>query len=337
MSTAILLGAGFSRNWGGLLAQEVFNHLIGHPEIRKRDRLIQLLWQHRSDGGFEDAIAEVQRDYRLDPARYRAELSSLQDAVAQIFGDMNDGYAATPGWEFQQDQAIMVRTFLIQFDALFTVNQDLLLEQKYLNDNVMLGSAGRWDGWQLPGMKLDMQSLQPLQEQATGIWVPSTAAVSNPRAQPLYKLHGSVNWRTDDHQALMIVGGDKAQQIQAHPILSTYAQAFEATLKRPGTRLMVIGYGFRDHHINQVIARAVFEHGLTFFVICPEGAKVAETFRSDLHPGAAMAVFGYDLEAAFARGCVGFSTRQLSEVFGAASGEHTRVMRFVNPTYKRRH
>ena len=51
---------------------------------------------------------------------------------------------------------------------------------------------------------------------------------------------------------------------------------------------MIIGYGFRDHHINRVIARGVREQGLQFFVICTEGAQVAQTFRSHVHAGAAL-------------------------------------------------
>jgi hypothetical protein len=307
MNTVILLGAGFSHNWGGWLAKEVFEHLIGSPEIRKHERLVKLLWQHNSEGGFEDAIAEVQRDFRANPARYGAELQACQAAVGQMFADMNDGYAAEPGWEFQQHQAFMVRTFLVRFAAIFSLNQDLLLEQKYLNDNVRLGSAGKWDDWQLPGMRLNVQSLEPLRERATGLWTPDASMKADSRCQPLYKVHGSVNWRDASNQALMIIGGDKAQLIQTHPILSEYAKVFEALLTRPDSRLMVIGYGFRDHHINRVIARAVYEHGLQFFVICPEGPKVATTLRSEVHPGAALTAFGYDLEDVFERGCVGFS------------------------------
>lgn len=338
MATVILLGAGFSRNWGGRLAQEVFNYLIALPELRKHKRLVQLLWQHNSAGGFEHVIAEVQRDYQLEPARHRAELIALQDAVGQMFADMNDSYAATPRWEFQQQQEFMVRTFLIQFEAIFSLNQDLLLEQKYLNDNVMLGSAGKWGGWQIPGMKLRAHSLQPLQERATGIWIPDASVATDSRCQPLYKLHGSVNWRDAADQTLMIIGGEKADKIEAHPILRAYAQAFAASLVSPGSRLMIIGYGFRDHHINRVIAQAVYDSGLQFFVVCPEGAKVAEVFTSkDAHPGAALTVFGYDLKDVFERGCVGVSTRKLSEIFGSDLAEHTQLMRFVNPIYKRRH
>lgn len=337
MSVVILLGAGFSRNWGGWLAQEVFNYLIGVPELRKHDRLIRLLWQHQSDGGFEDVVAEVQRAYVLDPDAHNAELTTLQTAVHQMFSDMNNGYASTPGWEFQQYRELMVHTFLIRFDAIFSLNQDLLLEQKYLNDNIMLGSSGKWGGWQVPGMKLDPQSFLPLQQRATGIWTPTAQMAIDPRYQPLYKLHGSVNWRTAANQALMIIGGDKARQIGAQPILTSYAEVFESTLMQPEARLMIIGYGFRDHHINRVIGRATYQRGLKFFVICPEGAKIAETFRSNVHPGSALAAFGYDLEDIFARGCVGFSTRKLNETFGTDPGEHTRIMRFVDPTYQSRY
>jgi hypothetical protein len=337
MNAVILLGAGFSHNWGGRLAKEVFQQLIGNPEIRKSERLIRLLWQHNAAGGFEDALAEVQRDYQLDPDRHAAELKVLQNAVLEMFAAMNEGYSAKIDWEFQQDRAFMVRTFLVQFRAIFSLNQDLLLEHKYLNDNVMLGSDGKWGGWQIPGMKLSVGSLEPLQERATGVWTPTGSVQTDARFQPIYKLHGSVNWRDGSNHALMIIGGDKAQQIQTHPVLSAYAQAFEGQLTSGETRLMIIGYGFRDHHINQVIARAVYKHDLQFFVICPEGAKVAETFRSHAHPGAAMTAFGYDLEDVFARGCSGFSTRRLSDIFGTDYGEHSQVIRFVNPMYKRRH
>jgi len=335
MKTAILLGAGFSRNWGGWLAKDVFNRLIGMPAIQRHERLIKLLWQHNSGGGYEDALAEVQRDYRLDPHRHGAELTALQEAVRQVFGDMNEGFAARLDWEFQQQREFLVRTFLVGFEAIFSLNQDLLLEQKYLNDNVMLGSDGKWGGWQIPGMKLDVQSLEPLQARATGIWRPDATMTTDARLQPLYKPHGSVNWHDADNQALMIIGGDKAQQIQSHPILSAHAAAFEAHLMQPESRLMVIGYGFRDHHINRMIVRAVYESGLKFFVICTEGAKVARVFRSDAHPGAALTAFGYDLERVFEQGCSGFSDRQLSEIFGNDRVEHAQVMRFVDPARAR--
>lgn len=34
MQTLLLLGAGFSRNWGGSVASEVFEYLLGTPELK---------------------------------------------------------------------------------------------------------------------------------------------------------------------------------------------------------------------------------------------------------------------------------------------------------------
>ena len=56
----LLLGAGFSRNWGGWLASEVFEYLLGTPEVLADDGLRTHLWNYRL-GGFEDAINELQR------------------------------------------------------------------------------------------------------------------------------------------------------------------------------------------------------------------------------------------------------------------------------------
>jgi hypothetical protein len=43
MSHILLTGAGFSRNWGGWLATEAFEYLLGAVEVD--DQLRHLLWQ----------------------------------------------------------------------------------------------------------------------------------------------------------------------------------------------------------------------------------------------------------------------------------------------------
>lgn len=41
----VLTGAGFSRNWGGYLATEMWGVIMGHPAVESRDRLRSLLRQ----------------------------------------------------------------------------------------------------------------------------------------------------------------------------------------------------------------------------------------------------------------------------------------------------
>jgi hypothetical protein len=62
-------------------------------------------------------------------------------------------------------------------------------------------------------------------------------------------------------------------QMFDHPILWRYQQEFDAYLGRPGARLMVIGYGYNDSHINDAIGRAV-ERGLKLFIVDPLGMEV---------------------------------------------------------------
>jgi phosphatidylserine/phosphatidylglycerophosphate/cardiolipin synthase-like enzyme len=70
------------------------------------------------------------------------------------------------------------------------------------------------------------------------------------------------------------MGGAKVREIGQTPILNWYAKVFEETLTAANSKLMIVGYGFRDEHINAAIARAV-ERGLRLFIIAPEGAELA--------------------------------------------------------------
>lgn len=328
MRSVVLIGAGFSRNWGGWLASEAFEYLLGCPEITSRPHLKGLLWKHQPAGGFEDALAQVQADYRRNPAGHSADLEVMQTIVSRMFADMNHGFAQQIDWEFQQDQRYMVRTFLSRFDAIFSLNQDLLLEQKYLNDNVSLCSGGKWSAWQIPGMKpAPAHNWQFGDTAATGIWVPDGAMTVQPRHQPLFKLHGSSNWRDPAGSSLLIMGGNKAQEIQMHPILNAYLQYFENLLGLPDVRLMVIGYGFRDPHINAAIFNAV-SRGLKFFVIDPLGGGLAQSLNPTRSPGHITARAA--LDEVFETGLIGASRRSLRELFGHDVVEHRKVMRFFD-------
>lgn len=64
MNHLLLLGAGFSRNWGGWLANEVFEYLLGCEQIQQDDYLKTLLWKSRNTGGFEKALSEVQANHK---------------------------------------------------------------------------------------------------------------------------------------------------------------------------------------------------------------------------------------------------------------------------------
>ena len=283
MPYILLLGAGFSRNWGGWLASEAFEYLLGCPEIASNTDLRQLLWRHQTTGGFENALAELQNADSQD----NSQLGALQTAVKSMFKDMNKAFFETVEFELQTPAYIprTIATFLSRFDAIFTLNQDLLLEHHYLQ-NMNLGNP-KWRGAQLPGMKFVPDSdLDIAHSWAKSNWQPMDEKdfkIEN-RLQPFFKLHGSSNWNNADQSSLLIMGGQKTKGIGQTPILTWYAKQFDEYLARPQAKLMVIGYGFRDDHINDAIRKAA-EKKLQIFVIAPEGADQAMKLNLTLSSG----------------------------------------------------
>jgi hypothetical protein len=49
MNYVLLLGVGFSRNWGGWLANEAFRYLLGCPQLDAGIR--ELAWTYRFESG----------------------------------------------------------------------------------------------------------------------------------------------------------------------------------------------------------------------------------------------------------------------------------------------
>jgi hypothetical protein len=314
MRKYLLLGAGFSRNWGGLLASDVFDHLIGAPEVLANPYLRGVLFKHRGEG-FEQALTEVQMDYRRDPAQYGKHLEGIQAAIARIFDPMNRSYAQNSmGIEFQNDKRLLLRTFLVEFDAIFTLNQDVLLEQHYLQHVLLASDRRKWDGPQIPGMvPVRPEQRTPGQDWAVGTLTPSSTYEFHARSQPLIKLHGSSNWREAGGGPLMIIGGEKLRAIGSSNILSRYFEYFANSLCGEPSKLCVVGYGFRDRHINDVLLKAVNGQRMKFFLIDPSGAElyrlVNATDKAPIYcPG--------PVDQIFEQGLGGVSKRSLAETFG---------------------
>ena len=290
-----------------------------------------LLWKHQESGvGFEGALEELQTAYLRDPHGNLEQLTVLQSAITQMFADMNRAFMDLPDWEFNADRERKVQTFLTRFDAIFTLNQDVFLEKHYCNHNVMLAGTRKWSGANLPGLKRN-PSPEPLYHNcwARSTWVPDTGPFRlHDGAQPIFKLHGSSNWASPERKPLLIMGGGKAQEIGRNPILRWYSQQFDEHLLRPNARLMVIGYGFRDPHINASVRVAV-EKGLQVFIIAPEGAQLAFELSPTRKP--AQIISPTSEETMLKQALIGASRRSFGQIFGGDNAEFSKVMRFFQP------
>jgi hypothetical protein len=315
----LLTGAGFSRNWGGWLASEAFEYLLGCPEVDAGLR--DLLWRQKRVGGFEGALAKLQQEHHSGSTSLDPQLANLQKALLRMFADMDAAFGRVQ-FEFQNSREYLIALFLTRFHAIFTLNQDLLLERHYLNDNVSLLSAQRWDGAHIPGMRRIAAPASAHGNPNLGRWEPVGNFSLEPRLQPFFKLHGSSNWVGSETNDLLVLGGNKRSIIEQFPILKWSHEQFSSYLSQPNTRLMVIGYSFADEHINDIIRKAAAAETLDLFVIDPLGVDVidknrnAQIYRPD------------DLAQVLWPRVIGSSRRSLREIFGYDRAEHDKVMRF---------
>jgi len=269
MGNILLLGAGFSRNWGAPLANEVTGSLLGelHDDV--------VLAQRLRSGPFEDAFAGFQRPHGNDENSRR--LGRLQDAVAALFSRMNAALASTT-FEFDNNLAYSIKKFLERFDAIFTLNQDLLLETHY---HPSLASTN-WSGAAIPGMQGSYGAeRRGLSDPTKLTWRPTGEMKVLRNLQPYYKLHGSSNWRDEQNEPVLIMGSAKSGAIDRFPVLKAYHDTFRQILHQPNTKLMVIGYSFQDDHINQVICDASAGRGLGTFLVDPNGRDALKDRKMD--------------------------------------------------------
>jgi SIR2-like domain len=275
----LLTGAGFSKNWGGFVAREITNALMGR--LQNNPYVLQAL----NRGNFEDVLSQVQSEYLATrTAENQDRLHAMQEALSDVFSRMN-AHFATRQFEFSNDIAYSIQKFLVRFDAIFTLNQDLLIELHYNNQNVALWYGTRWQGYELPGLR-ELPLEDPLAGRVRSKWLPQDRFAQTPNMQPYFKLHGSTAWSAADGSSLMVLGRNKVGLIRSHTILRWNYEKFEEYFAQPDTRLMVIGYGFADDHINATIVNAYEQgHLRLMYLVHPSGKGVL-----DRYPAAAIRV-----------------------------------------------
>ena len=273
MSAMLLTGAGFSRNWGGWLASEAFEYLLGRPEINPRIR--NCLWKNK--GNFETTFQELRDALQHTKSETDAvDFGAFNAMLLGMFEAMKLGFRSTPLETDQASSALRTSLFLAHFDAISTLNQDTLLEQHYVYQPAHETTHGRWAGVELPGLAPP----SPVVEHGNQITKaamrhPLPGGFSNTEGmQPYFKLHGSSNW-TYGLGNLLIVGGAKAADIENVPLLSWYHQEFSRLITQPNCRLLIVGYSFNDDHINKHLYAAAAA-GTKMFIVDPLGIDVID-------------------------------------------------------------
>jgi hypothetical protein len=114
------------------------------------------------------------------------------------------------------------------------------------------------------------------------------------------------------------MGGNKASDIDTVPLLTWYRDEFKRLTCQPSTRLMIVGYGFQDAHINAVIHTASGA-GASIFIVDPRGVDILDGAPSPdgLKDG---------MKLALQNSIIGASRRSLAQTLSGDTVERTAAI-----------
>ena len=274
----LLTGAGFTHNFGGFLVERMWAEIFNHPDIQ-RSQLIRE-WM-LSDFNYESIYDKVlyEPSGRLFSGRDR---DAIKTAVRAAYEKLDASIIA-----FQRghgNKVIALRGLLRLFAGdnnaaglFFTLNQDIFIERFYDGYDKPLRLPGpgvqeislrlissRWP------QKLQDEDIITLEKSVDTMSIKNSLSTSEFN---YIKLHGSFNWRSSTGSDAMVIGMDKESSIDREPLLKSYLEIFREALSYPNRRLIIIGYSFRDKHINEVIKDAIENCGLRVIVVSAESPR----------------------------------------------------------------
>ncbi len=283
----LLTGAGFTRDFGGYLASEMWAAIFRRPEVRDHPKLRKCMLEELNYESLYDQVLSSKSYTDKDKA-------SLTKAIRIAYQEMHE-LICEPDQRRRTTAAAVCRAFVARFDGsgqergfFFTLNQDLFIERFFslsYQQASLLKIPGleqpKWFNGQLPTALADEDHVRVpdenrLEKVQSAFWSKSVERFA------YVKLHGSSGWRSSkDDSDVMVIGHEKAGSIAKEPLLKWYLSLFEEILKEPNRNLVVVGYGFGDEHINNVIADTIRDSGLRLYVVSP---KLPSEFKERLTP-----------------------------------------------------
>jgi len=272
MSKAFLFtGAGFTKNFGGFLADEMWSQIFNNPLIQLNPKLRSLMISE-SYYDYETAFSKAMTNKGFS----QEERDAMNTATLHAYMNLDIAITQTQdGNNISRDYQDYVYPGLNNPSYYwFTLNQDLFIE--------------RTQGYRSPGM---LSFSQTVQERGFRPWdnsmskmVPTenikeivTKDISSTAGVKYIKLHGSYGWISPDGSQKMVIGNDKHATIKSMPLLAYYLKLFREFIFEGDKIAVVIGYGFRDKHINDILLKGVQDHGLKLIIISPQ--SISELYR----------------------------------------------------------
>jgi hypothetical protein len=296
----ILLGAGFTKNFGGLLADEMWYEIFNHEKIQNQPKIKKLMMNNFD---YEEVYYSVLKESRgeeglLLPSEFtNDEKAAIKVATKSAYMHIDENLrrhiidhphpthlhnvnnlisnvgSQRQEYEFVKDgKKYYFSPDLKNKSFIFTLNQDLFFERLYPNNaNAELSIPGidnnpEWFTTRFnKPLEFSDYLILPTEDELKLI----KDNLFELGGYFLIKLHGSCNWigSNGSDMDMMVIGRGKAEQIQNEPLLRHYFKIFEEVISQDKCRLLIIGYGFRDKHINRIISKAITDHGLKIYIL----------------------------------------------------------------------
>jgi hypothetical protein len=283
--TVLMTAAGYTRNFGGFLAEDMWKEIRYHSEVKNKPALKDLL---DDNFDYESVYYEVyDGDYKDN------EKEAIHTAIREAYSNLDEIAQKYNARDHSKSAILYGATKIIdcltrdmsQINFFFTLNQDLFVERLISCNNKNITRppfAGRIfipnsSESRLPLSNNDFANV-PTEDKLDTI--KHATDLSHLECHYI-KLHGSFDWKSSDpdRRDMMVIGRNKEEQIADELLLTKYLDLFEQVLLEGGIKLLIIGYGFRDNHINKVIAKAIESCGLELYIISP---SKSEEFKNEL-------------------------------------------------------
>ena len=296
--TVLLTGSGFTNNFGGPLASDMCEIIIRRLddllhnnsllEENNRTDLKNLIDLAKNELDYEKIFEEVMKGNKYSP--------NEKEIISNIFFESYkslDKKVVSKGFLHGGNTVKFNRYNLHNFieglspnrrekGFFFTLNQDIIIE-RYFRTAVITPCIDRINDpddhlRQLDFKKNDWSRQVPNKEELVKRKLDKEGKWKNEKVFYI-KLHGSFNWKDSSGNHTMVIGTSKLKDIEKEPILKWYIEMFKCVLSKPNRRLLIIGYGFRDKHINSVILNSIKKNnGLRLYLIYP---KRIEDFQKE--------------------------------------------------------
>ena len=280
----LLTGAGFTANFGGPLAHEMWAGLFNNRQIQRHKEIREVMYQAQVRQKIKASDLISLRDYDYEAAYhviinedYDDEIKDVMKlAMRSIYDGIDKTISRSPFREYDAKQNCL--NLIDNFKCsdkesyFFTLNQDIFIERYFRGTGLYISGfpEGNNNSTKLFGLERNMLSEEHLFSVPNEDEIIKISDRSNKDTRFFYiKLHGSYNWIKEQDNRIMIIGYNKLEQTKNEPLIKYYFEVFEKVLGQKHIDLLVIGYGFKDRHINDILTKHILKNELKLFIINP--------------------------------------------------------------------